>query len=63
MYITGENIINIAFGILAILLFVGCFMTFDKSYTQRETEIINKIVIVATAVIIISAVVFSFFLG
>ena len=63
MYITGENIINIAFGILTILLFVGCFMTFDKSYTKRETEIINKIAITVAAVIIISAVVFSFFLG
>ena len=63
MYITGENIIDIAFLIVFILWSVGFFMTFDKSYTKRETEIINKIVIVATAVIIISAVVFSFFLG
>lgn len=63
MYITGENIIDIAFVIVFVLWSVGFFMTFEKSYTQRETEIINKIVIVATAVIIISAVVFSFFLG
>lgn len=63
MYITGENIIDIAFVILTILLFVGYFMTFDKSYTKRETEIINKIAIVVATVIIISAVVFAFFLG
>ena len=63
MYITGENIIDIAFAILSILLFVGYFMTFDKSYTKRETEIINKIAIAVAAVIIISAVVLAFFLG
>ena len=63
MYITGENIIDIAFVILSILLFVGYFMTFDKSYTKRETEIINKIAIAVAAVIIISAVVLALFLG
>lgn len=63
MYITGENIIDIAFLIVFILWSVGFFMTFDKSYTKREAEIINKITITVAAVIIISAVVFSFFLG
>lgn len=63
MYITGENIIDIAFLTVFILWGVGFLMTHGKSYTKRETEIINKITIVVAAIIIIPAVLFAFFLG